>query len=233
MRFDLSNLLGKVFDRLNPVCLLCAAPAGNGSLCTGCESDLPGAPFPGCPVCALPSLNGATCGACLKNAPAYDRAIAAFSYAHPVDAMIQALKYGGRFEFTPVLARALVARIGQESRPDRVIAVPLDNQRLKERGFNQALELAREAAKRLKLSVDANACRRIRPTAPQTGLPYSERAKNVRRAFACERDLSGEHVAIVDDVMTTGATLNEIARVLKRAGAAQVSAWTVARTLPR
>jgi ComF family protein len=213
-------------------CLLCEKVTENGALCEGCWRDLPYANLSCCPLCAVPIWDGAVCGACLKRPPAFDQTIAALRYAHPADAMIQALKYGSRLEFVPVLGRALADRIADSPRPTLLIPVPLGAARLKKRGFNQALELAREISRRIGVRVDVGACSRIRETLPQTQLPYAERAKNIRGAFVCARDLSGERVAVLDDVMTTGVTLNEIARVLKRAGAEHVSAWVVARTVP-
>jgi predicted amidophosphoribosyltransferase len=109
--------------------------------------------------------------------------------------------------------------------------MPLAAGRLRERGFNQAQELARLAGRRLGVRVFAHACRKVADTAPQAALPWKERARNVRGAFVCDADLTGLSVAVVDDVITTGATLNELARNLKRAGAVQVSGWAVARTL--
>jgi predicted amidophosphoribosyltransferase len=109
--------------------------------------------------------------------------------------------------------------------------MPLSAARLRERGFNQAQELARYVGRTLGVRVLERACRKIADTVPQAALPWGERARNVRRAFVCDADLSGLRIAIVDDVITTGATLNELARNLKHAGAVHVSGWFVARTL--
>jgi ComF family protein len=150
-------------------------------------------------------------------------------YAFPVDALIHALKYGGNLSIAPLLAEALA----EASLPpvDALIPMPLAAGRLRERGFNQAHELARVAGRKLKIPVLGRACRKVAETVPQATLPWKERARNVRATFVCDEDLSDMRVAIVDDVMTSGATLNELARNLKRAGAAHVSGWVVARTL--
>ena len=129
----------------------------------------------------------------------------------------------------PILAAALVQTA--LAPVDVLVPMPLSPERLRERGFNQAQELARVLGRRCKVPVLARACRKVTNTVPQATLPWKERARNVRASFVCDTDLTGQRVAIVDDVMTSGATLNELARNLKRAGAAHVSGWVIARTL--
>ena len=210
-------------------CLLCGAATVHARICVPCDATLPRLPHARCTRCALPLTSGTVCGACLDHPPEYDSVAASYAYAFPVDALIHAFKYGGTLSIAPVLA----ATIGSASATavDALIPMPLAAGRLRERGFNQAQELARLAGRRLGLPVFAHACRKVADTAPQAALPWKERARNVRGAFVCDADLTGFRVAVVDDVMTTGATLNELARNLKRAGAAQVSGWVVARTL--
>jgi len=128
------------------------------------------------------------------------------------------------------LADCLSNRV--EVRPDYIIAMPLHRSRLRERGFNQSMELARRAARNLKIPLLLHACQRVRDTPPQSALKWKERGRNMRKAFTCTQDFSGKHIAVVDDVMTSGASLNEVASALRRAGAAEVSAWVIARTLP-
>jgi ComF family protein len=180
-------------------------------------------------TCALPLTSGAVCGTCLERPPRYDSVSAEYAYAFPVDALIHAFKYGGTLSIAPVLASNLGSAAAAQV--DALIPMPLAAGRLRERGFNQAHELARLAARRLGVPVLAHACRKVVDTAPQAALPWKERARNVRGAFVCDADLTGLRVAVVDDVMTTGATLDELARNLKRAGAVHVSGWVVARTL--
>jgi ComF family protein len=180
------------------------------------------------------------CGRCLTHPPHYDRTVAAWRYAYPADRMLQALKYGARLALAGFCAENIAQASTQasnqniQSKPleaDLIVPMPLHPRRLAERGFNQALEIARPLARSLGIAIDAHAVQRVRDTAAQAGLPFSERVKNVRSAFACERNLDGLRVAVVDDVMTTGATLNELAKTLKRAGASHVENWVVARTL--
>lgn len=219
-------------QRLLPqACWLCGAPSGTTPICVECDADLPRLPQNRCTVCALPLASGAVCGQCLQSPPRFDRISAVFGYRFPVDALIRAFKYGGRL----ALAQPLGEALAQAAAPDvdAIIAMPLARGRLAERGFNQAQELARVAAARTGIPLLPFVCRRVIETPPQAALPWKERAKNVRRAFVCDTDLTGMRVAVVDDVLTTGATLNELARVLRKAGAREVSGWVVARTLPR
>lgn len=212
-------------------CLLCGAPSGGDPLCPACRADLPWHRTPQCPRCALPTPAGETCGHCLRHPPAFDRTLAAFAYEFPLDALIQALKYGHQLAILAPLAAALSQRAQDRPRPDFLIAMPLHPLRLRERGFNQALELAKIVARKLDIPLLPHGAERIRATAPQVGLPWKERTGNLRGAFACSLDLHGKHVAILDDVMTTGTSLHELALTLRRQGAREISAWVVARTL--
>ena len=197
------------------------------------------------------------CGRCLHAPPHFDATIAAYAYGAPLDQALQAFKYRAALGLGGFLSDALLRAIAVRASatatpsapaefaaeagtaaaavvPDLIIPMPLFRRRLAERGFNQALELARPLARKQHIALDARAVRRVRDTPPQAGLPWDERARNIQNAFACTHPAAaaGLHVAVVDDVMTTGATLNEMARVLKAAGAARVSNWVVARTLP-
>lgn len=210
-------------------CVLCGVRASPRRLCTACAAALPRMPAARCATCALPLPSGSTCGDCLEHPPIYDRVAAAAPYAFPIDALVQKYKYGGDL----TLARLLAAELAREviADVDAIIPMPLAAARLRERGFNQAQELARHLGAALALPILTHACRKISETAAQAELPFSERARNVRGTFVCDADLRGLRVAIVDDVMTTGATINELAKNLKRAGAVHVSGWVVARTL--
>jgi ComF family protein len=185
-----------------------------------------------CPVCALPTLSGEICGHCLQTPPAYRHTQAAFGYQFPVDRLIQAMKYQEQLALSDTFAEKLLARIDKTHLPDYLIPMPLHPSKLKRRGFNQALLIAKPLADALKIPLLNNTCHRLRDTPSQTDLPWDERSKNVKDAFSCELDLTGKHVALIDDVMTTGASLNELARAVQKSGAANISAWVVARTLP-
>jgi ComF family protein len=169
------------------------------------------------------------CGTCLASPPNFDGTVALWLYEFPCDRLVQALKYRGNLALASFFALKLASR----SPPgcDLLIPMPLHPDRLAQRGFNQAVEIARSLANRTGLAVRLRGVRRVRHTAPQTELPYEERTRNVRGAFACDLDLSGKSVAVLDDVMTTGATLNELAGVLKRSGAARVQNLVIARSV--
>jgi len=181
-------------------------------------------------VCGLPTIKGDICGKCLAHAPNFDATSAAFAYAFPVDKLVQAVKFSGRFALTNQLADALASRI--TARPDNIVAMPLHPLRLRERGFNQSHLLAQRLARHFGITLLTDICSRTRNTPPQSSLPWQERGKNMRGAFNCSADLTGKHIAIVDDVMTTGTTIDELARTLRHNGAVKVSAWVLARTQP-
>ncbi len=231
IRHALNNCMHFVQSRIPQPCLLCGARVAGALLCPGCEADLPRLAGARCPVCALPTPLGEVCGGCLRRPPAYDATHAAFRYAFPLDALVQRLKYGGGLALADWFAARLAEALREAPRPDLILPMPLHPKRLRERGYNQAAEIAKRLAARLDLPLGLTACRRVRDAAPQTGLPLKERRRNIRGAFHCDLDLTGRRVALLDDVMTSGASLDELARAARKAGAAEVSAWAVARTL--
>jgi ComF family protein len=180
----------------------------------------------------LPAIAGAVCGKCLHHPPAFDNTVAAFSYSFPIDQLIKALKFQERLLLVNLLADELASRITEL--PEIIMPLPLHPIRLRQRGFNQSQLLAARVANRLGIPLLTGACQRVRDTRPQSSLPWKERDKNMRHAFIISSDVDviDKHVAIVDDVMTTGASIGEMAQTLKQAGAKTVSAWVVARTLP-
>jgi len=215
------------------------------AVCPGCLQRY-ARPRPRCWTCALPlppeALGYAEprCGACLAHPPPLARCVAALDYAFPWDGLLRRFKFERGLELRGLLAdrldQALIAAQATlpEALPDLLLAVPLARARLRERGYNQSLEIARVLARRHGLRAPSRWLLRVRDTAAQTALDLQARHVNVRGAFAVEpghlERLAGRHVALVDDVMTTGATLHELARVLHQAGARRVQAWVVART---
>ena len=205
----------------------------DGLWCAACDAALPHFKAAHCPVCALPAPAGEVCGHCLTQPPLFTRTTAVFGYSFPLDKLIQDMKYGEQLTLPHAFAKKLVQRIDRSNLPDYVIAMPLHPAKLRERGFNQSLLLAATVARGLNLKLLPNACQRVRDTPPQSALPWKERKKNVRNAFCCDMDLTGKRIVLVDDVLTTGASLNALAKAVSKKGAIQISAWVVARTLPR
>ena len=212
-------------------CLLCGSAGAAAPVCGACEQRLErmGA---GCAVCARPMPEHGTCGACLQRPPAFGSATVVFAYRFPLDRLVQRFKYAGDLALGRWLGEALADRVAlaPQPRPDVLVVPPLGTGRLRERGFNQALELARVVARRVALPVSRDGVVRVHDTAVQAALPRAARLANLRGAFRCEGDFRGHDVAVVDDVLTTGATAEAMARALADAGARQVRIWAVART---
>lgn len=209
-------------------CVLCAQPGA--ALCEPCRGDFPGLLVPRCPRCAAQSPRDQVCGECLSEPPRFSGVRVVCSYGFPIDALIRRLKYGCDLSLVDPLASLLAQRVHDSPATDCIVPMPLSPRRLRERGFNQSHEIAHVLARRLDVPLAHGACRRVSDGAPQAGLPLTQRRANIRGAFECQTDLNGARVAVVDDVMTSGATLDEIARVLLKAGAASVEGWIVART---
>ncbi len=223
--------LRRLVERLiGPHCGLCSASGATEGLCDPCRRDLPMLPAARCPRCALPTPDGAVCGVCLKTPPVHDGVVCPARYDFPVGALIRALKYHGRLAAARPLADLLGRAIRVETPPDLVLPMPVSPSRFAERGYNQVTEIARLLEPRWRDRIDPRILERTVDAPPQASLPMDKRRRNVRGAFRCSEFVRGKRVAVVDDVMTTGATLDEAARILKRAGAVEVRGWIVART---
>lgn len=223
-------------------CLLCGQASAEGPLCTGCREDLPRL-SQACASCALPLPPAAAgvappvqcCGKCVVRPPPWDRAVAALRYEFPADRLVCRFKFGRDLCAGAALADELREALqGVEGpQPDAIVPVPLHRSRFLARTFNQAELLARALGRALELPVQARLLLRRRRTNAQSGLDASARLRNVRGAFELRRRTAREamprHVALVDDVLTTGVTLAECTRTLKRGGARRVSVWVVAR----
>jgi ComF family protein len=203
----------------------------DGLWCSACDLSLPYLTTAHCPVCALPTPRGEVCGHCLTKPPVFHRTVAVFGYQFPLDRLIQQMKYHEQLALAHVFAEKLIQAIDQTPLPDFIIAMPLHPAKLQSRGFNQAQLLAAPLSRHFNIPLLSSACHRLRDTPSQTSLPWKERSKNMRSAFGCNVDFTEKHIALVDDVMTTGASLNALAEAVKKRGARQISAWVVARTI--
>jgi ComF family protein len=217
-----------------PTCSLCGDTGARGlDLCGACFAELPWNRHP-CPRCAAPlppDAEDKLCGNCLRSLPAWDAAKSPLAYAYPVDKLVQRFKFNRDLPAGRLLAELLADYLaaGSDEKPDCIVPVPLHPVRLKERGFNQAVELARPIGKRLKIPLRLDLCERIRATAVQSTLDAAERKKNLKDAFAVKGSADGLHVALLDDVVTTGVTLEALTKALREAGAARVTIWCAAR----
>jgi len=215
-------------------CRLCGgATRGERELCHSCRHELPWLDT-ACTQCAhpLPASRAFTlCGQCQKQPPAFDRTTALFLYRPPVDHLIRRFKFAEELQVGSLLSGLLAARLAErdDDLPELLLPVPLHPARLRSRGFNQATEIARLVGRELGIAIDYRLCRRKRNTQAQSLLSPNARRLNLRNAFAVRRPPGTAHVAIIDDVMTTGHTGNELARTLKQAGAVQVEVWVIAR----
>jgi ComF family protein len=221
------------FALLPPYCLLCGqAGSEQRDLCAACAADLARNRVC-CPRCALPlDAPAPLCGECLQREPPFAAAFAPFVYASPLDQLIMRLKFGRSLAAGRVLSELWFDELRSMPPvlPEVLIPVPLHPARLRERGYNQALELARPLAKLLGIALHDDVLARTRPTPAQSNLDAIERRQNLRDAFSVASGATlPTHVAVIDDVMTTGATLHECARTLLRAGVARVDAWALAR----
>lgn len=236
-----SKLWKHLLQQLLPnFCAICKDQSEN-LICAQCQIDF----FPGqskrCPSCALPlpaSSANQLCGECLKNRPHFDRTIVACNYVPPIDHLVLALKFAHQLGLATAFAKELrnqISAMPQDTLPDLICPIPLGAQRLIARGFNQSLEIAKPLGNDLGIPVRHDLLLRLRDTVQQSSLHPDARHKNVRNAFTVHSELSNliqaRHIALVDDVITTGTTLNEAAKVLKRFGARKVSNFVFARTI--
>jgi ComF family protein len=231
----LSNFLNLAIDMcpfFSQPCLLCGTLSATNGFCQGCRQSLLRLPQPHCPRCALPLQEASLCGRCQRHPPAFDALHVPYVFCYPLSELIYRFKYGKRLELAGALGCLL-----QENSPkipldiDVLIPVPLSKERLAERGFNQSDELARAVAGIMPDRFQSALCGRKRNTFPQAHLKLRERRRNLLDAFCVETSLDGLSVAIVDDVVTTGSTLDALAKTLKNRGAIRVEAWALARTL--
>nr|WP_243729407.1 ComF family protein [Paludibacterium purpuratum] len=231
----MSNFLSGLIDIssiFNQPCALCGNGQAQQGFCAPCHRDLPRLAPPFCSRCALPLPEAGVCGRCLRHPPIFDALHVPYVYRYPISSLIHAFKYGRRLELAGILGHLLANGTPPiDQKYDIVIAVPLSKERLAERGFNQSLELARSVVGIIPHRFLPGLCWRKCNTHSQAGLSPRQRRRNVRHAFCVETRLDGLSVAVVDDVVTTGSTLDSLASELKKWGAKRVDAWALCRTL--
>ena len=216
-----------------PICVLCGGQGSAGrDLCADCFGELPWNRHP-CPRCAAPlppDADTPLCGECIKRLPSWDEAMSPLAYGFPADKLVQRFKFEGDLAVGRLLGSLLGEYLAAgDAKPDCIVPVPLHAARLRERGFNQAVELARPVSKRLKIAVRLDVCERSRATQVQSKLDADERRRNLKHAFSVKAPVQGLHVALLDDVVTTGATAESLAKTLREAGARRVSLWSACR----
>ena len=242
MDMDITRLGAGLYRRListvyPPRCVLCGSPGFNDmDICEICNHELPWIKS-ACIQCAIPlarhSGDHLMCGECLKKPPLFDRSVSLFSYEKETVTLIHQLKFHEKLAYSRLLGVLLADAIDKSvaELPDCILPVPLYKKRLKQRGFNQSVELARPVANKFNIPIDVHSVKRVRDTQSQTGLDKKQRKKNMRAAFEVVEPVSAQHVAVVDDVVTTTSTANELARILKRAGIRRVDVWSIARAV--
>ena len=216
-----------------PTCLLCEKSGTEGfDLCQRCFDSLP---FnrEACVCCGIPisiDPNARRCGPCSKDQPPFDSTFALFTYREPVRYLVRSLKYNANYPSGRLLGNLMAQTLAiQSTRPQHVVPVPLHPSRFQQRGFNQAIEIARPISKKLGIPIASKLCARIRETPAQSGLSARQRAKNIKSAFEIRQAVEIDHVAILDDVVTTGATVTELAKTLRGAGIKKIDIWACAR----
>ena len=216
-----------------PCCLLCHdQPDSRSGLCRDCWQKLSFILDPQCLSCARALTRPGICGQCQQRPPGYDNAIAPLAYEDPVNEMLCALKYHQHLSFARPLAGVMVDAVitQRQKRPDMLCAVPMTSRALRKRGLNQSVFIARFISRALGIPLRAALLKKTRHTDQQSALSAKYRQSNLAGAFACRRRLDGQHVVLIDDILTTGATANEISKILKATGAARVDLWVCART---
>ena len=216
-------------------CAVCGFDSDTAhEICGQCRDSLP-YNTPACKRCALPlafESDDAICGQCLNSAPAFNQAFSLLQYISPTDLLIQAMKFNGKLRFANLLGKLLADALSERksiSLPQVILPVPLHPSRQRDRGFNQALEIARPVSKVLKIPLNFKSCIRTRPTVAQSTLNAKKRRANIRGAFKMTENLHVQHAAIIDDVITTGQTVNEMAHTLKQQGVENIEVWSIAR----
>lgn len=234
---NLKNILNKTTNFFFPAtCVVCKQSSFREfDLCITCEKKLPFL-HSSCHRCAEPlppsSIKNLICGECLKQPPPFDETKSLFRYDDPIDKWIMQTKFHENLMYARTLGILMTKYFSDEQQTfDYIIPVPLHRSRLKQRGFNQALEIARPISKQLRVPLQFQHCHRLRQTNAQSQLKFHERFSNIKNAFAIDKTFSAKKVLVIDDVVTTGNTMREFCKALKNNGVEYIAVWVCARAV--
>jgi len=226
----LTHQVGQLYSNLLPIpCLVCGMASGNSVICLACNADLP-RPSLVCIRCGMPITHDALCGSCLVHPLNHDFCYSPFFYKEVIPRLISQFKYHNQFALTDFFAEQFLQYRGQDDLPALLIPVPLHAKKLRERGYNQSHEFAKSLKKLTNLPI-AHPVVRHKQTKSQTGLSVKQRKQNVKNAFRVIEPNLPEHVALIDDVLTSGQTANAITDSLRKSGVKTIELWTIARTI--
>lgn len=228
--------------KLTQPCILCGDDSENTTcLCNACQDELPYIKT-ACPSCGIPldkasvlgtyeETSNEICGACMTAPPTAGRCVSVLHYDSPVDYLIKHMKYHNQLAIAELMGKLIATKVKKQALPlpEQIIPIPLHIDRLQQRGYNQAIEIGKTVSRELAIPLNLTDCTRIRSTTPQFDLPANERVDNIKNAFEISHQLKAKHVALIDDVMTTGSTVQEVAKELLNSGATQVDIWVCAR----
>ena len=223
--------LSQLYSKLIPIqCRLCGTFCQGQVLCYACIAELPLIEA-ACPRCALPTFSSQLCGQCLSKPPEQHASMSLYNYQDPIDRLIADFKFNDKLYLSQFFAEQMVSKLNSRILPELLIPIPLHPNRLKQRGYNQSFELAKSLSKYLTIPVSNDYLERIINTQSQSSMPFKQRKENIQHAFRVTDKRPPKHIALIDDVLTTGHTANAAAKTLKKVGAITIEVWTIARTI--
>jgi len=229
---SLTRQSAQLYSKLFPIpCFLCGTPSQHWAVCDQCIAAFPllGS---ACQRCAMPLQTGSICGKCLSSPPQQDLSFSTLRYTDAVKLCVTAFKYQQQLQFSSLFAHLMSRSLNtRDNLPELLIPIPLHPIKIRQRGYNQAAELAKDLSQRLGIPHTTSLLSRVKNTLPQSSLPFKQRRHNLRHAFRCKTTVAPKHIAIIDDVMTSGFTSNEAAKTLRQQGAEIIEVWTIARAI--
>lgn len=227
----LHHLFLQLYSKLMPIpCRLCGSMSQHQAICSSCVHDLPLLGV-ACPRCALPMNSAHICGQCLQLPPEQDLSFSLFRYHDPISRLIADFKYHDKLYLSELFAQLMVEKLNQRRLPELLIPIPLHANRIRQRGYNQSFELAKALSRELGIPSSNDYLIRYIDTKSQSSIPFKARKNNIQHAFKLIQAKVPTHIALIDDVLTTGHTANAAAKLLRKAGATRIEVWTIARTI--